>query len=247
MLAESQNWQRFLGAGEVRHTSCFQFTTFMPSEKKNLAAANESSGLATSTPKDIKSEKLAVAQEGQEQATQRAQTWQRTRENFQIIAIALALALFIRAFVAEPRFIPSDSMLPTLQIGDRLVVEKISYRFRTPATGEIVVFDPPQQLQIQGYAKDQAFIKRVVGTPGQTVEIQDGKVYLNDRPLDENYIAEPPAYEMKKAQVPEDQLFVMGDNRNNSNDSHVWGFLPKQNVIGHACFRFWPFSRISRL
>jgi signal peptidase I len=138
-------------------------------------------------------------------------------------------------------------MLPTLEVGDRLVVEKISYRFHPPATGEIVVFDPPQQLQIQGYAKDQAFIKRVIGTPGQTVQVQDGKVYLDNTPLTEDYIAEPPVYNMEPARVPEDQLFVMGDNRNNSNDSHVWGFLPKQNVIGHACFRFWPLSRIGRV
>jgi signal peptidase I len=219
----------------------------MASEKKNLAAANQSPGLSNSTPEDIKLGESTVAAQDQEQGNCRSNLWQRTRENLQIIAIALALALFIRAFVAEPRFIPSDSMLPTLEVGDRLVVEKISYRFHPPATGEIVVFDPPQQLQIQGYAKDQAFIKRVIGTPGQTVQVQDGKVYLDNTPLTEDYIAEPPVYNMEPARVPEDQLFVMGDNRNNSNDSHVWGFLPKQNVIGHACFRFWPLSRIGRV
>ena len=148
----------------------------MASEKKNLAAANQSPGLSNSTPEDIKLSESTVAAQDQEQGNRRSNLWQRTRENLQIIAIALALALFIRAFVAEPRFIPSDSMLPTLEVGDRLVVEKISYRFHPPATGEIVVFDPPQQLQIQGYAKDQAFIKRVIGTPGQTVQVQDGKV-----------------------------------------------------------------------
>lgn len=198
-------------------------------------------------PEDIKLGESTVVDRTKEQATPQSNFWQRTRENIQIIAIALALALFIRAFVAEPRFIPSDSMLPTLEVGDRLVVEKISYRFRPPVTGEIIVFDPPQQLQIQGYAKDQAFIKRVIGTPGQIVQIQDGKVYLNGTPLQEDYIAEPPKYQMQAVRVPENQLFVMGDNRNNSNDSHVWGFLPKQNVIGHACFRFWPFSRIGRV
>lgn len=219
----------------------------MSSEKNNLAAANQSSGASDSTPEDIKLGESTVVDRTKEQATSQSKFWQRTRENIQIIAIALALALFIRAFVAEPRFIPSDSMLPTLEVGDRLVVEKISYRFRLPTTGEIIVFDPPQQLQIQGYAKDQAFIKRVIGTPGQIVQIQDGKVYLNGTPLQEDYIAEPPKYQMQAVRVPENQLFVMGDNRNNSNDSHVWGFLPKQNVIGHACFRFWPFSRTGRV
>lgn len=219
----------------------------MASEEKNLAAENKSPGVPSSMPEDIKLDRSTVAAQDKEQTKGEAKFWQRSRENFQIIAIALALALLIRAFVAEPRYIPSDSMLPTLEVGDRLVVEKISYHFRSPATGEIVVFDPPQQLQIQGYAKDQAFIKRVIGTPGQTVQVQNGKVYLNGTPLKENYIAEPPAYSMEPVRVPEDQLFVMGDNRNNSNDSHVWGFLPKHNVIGHACFRFWPFSRIGRV
>ena len=166
------------------------------------------------------------------------------RENLLILAIALVLALLIRTYVAEPRFIPSDSMVPTLQVGDRLIVEKLSYQFHSPQTGDIVVFDPPQQLQIQGFTKDQAFIKRVIGESNQTVKIQNGKVYLNNQPLQEPYIAEPPNYQWGPNQVPQDQLFVMGDNRNNSNDSHIWGFLPEQNVIGRAWFRFWPLSRI---
>ena len=219
----------------------------MALEKKNASAASQSPGLANSTSEKITLGQSSATAQEPEQANRQSKFWQQTRENLQIIAIALALALFIRAFVAEPRYIPSDSMLPTLEVGDRLVVEKVSYYFRPPASGEIVVFDPPQQLQIQGYAKDQAFIKRVIGTPGQTVQVQDGKVYINGRSLKEDYIAEPPTYQMEPVQVPEDQLFVMGDNRNNSNDSHVWGFLPKQNVIGHACYRFWPFSRIGRV
>lgn len=205
----------------------------MPSEKNDLASVKQSSGLS-----EVKTEDSKVAT---------PTFWQQIRENVQIIAIALFLALLIRAFVAEPRYIPSDSMLPTLQVGDRLVVEKISYHFHPPQKGDIVVFDPPQQLQVQGYAKNQAFIKRVIGTPGQTVAINSGKVYLNNQPLTESYIAEPPNYQMDAVRVPENQLFVMGDNRNNSNDSHVWGFLPKQNVIGHACWRFWPLSRIGRV
>jgi signal peptidase I len=219
----------------------------MASEKKNLAATNESPGLANSIPEDINAEKSSVVQKSQEQVTSGSKIWRQLRENLQIVAIALALALFIRAFVAEPRYIPSDSMLPTLEVSDRLVVEKISYHFRPPAVGEIVVFDPPQQLQIQGYDKNQAFIKRIVGTPGQIIQVQSGKVYRDNIPIAEDYIAEPPNYQMEAVRVPENYLFVMGDNRNNSNDSHVWGFLPQQNVIGHACFRFWPFSRIGRV
>ena len=218
----------------------------MSLDQNDLAAAKKSSKLIEATPNDTQPAEETAAQVPVPENEQ-SKFWQRVRENFQIVAIALALALFIRAFVAEPRYIPSDSMWPTLEISDRLVVEKISYLFRPPASGEIVVFDPPQQLQIQGYAKDQAFIKRVIATPGQIIQIQNGKVYLNDRPLNEEYIAEPPNYQMEAVKVPEGQLFVMGDNRNNSNDSHVWGFLPMQNVIGHACFRFWPLSRLGQV
>jgi len=168
-------------------------------------------------------------------------------ENLQILIVALVLALLVRAYIAEPRFIPSDSMVPTLQVGDRLVVEKISYRLHLPEFGDIVVFDPPPQLQQQGYKKDQAFIKRIIGQPGQTIEIKNGKVLVDNQPLQESYIAESPSYIMKPAQVPEGAFFVMGDNRNNSNDSHVWGFLPKENIIGRAWVRFYPFDRVGKV
>lgn len=170
--------------------------------------------------------------------------WRTQQENLQLVVIALCLALLIRTFVAEPRYIPSDSMLPTLHMGDRLVVEKVSYRFHPPATGDIIVFDPPQQLQLLGYAKDQAFIKRLIGEPGQIVSIANDKVYLNSQPLQEDYIAESPVYQWGPKRVPEEEFFVMGDNRNDSNDSHIWGFLPKNNIIGRARFRFWPLNRI---
>ncbi|GAB4378721.1 MAG: signal peptidase I [Elainellaceae cyanobacterium] len=169
------------------------------------------------------------------------------RENLQILAIAIALAAIIRLFIAEPRYIPSDSMMPTLAIGDRLVVEKVSYYLHSPQTGDIVVFDPPAQLQEFGYAPDKAFIKRIIGEPGDVVQVQDQHVYLNGQPLAEDYIAEPPAYEMPAVRVPEGQFFVMGDNRNNSNDSHVWGYLPQENIIGRAVFRFYPFDRVGLL
>ncbi|NEP41330.1 MAG: signal peptidase I, partial [Okeania sp. SIO2H7] len=136
-------------------------------------------------------------------------------------------------------------MVPTLNIGDRLVIEKVSYRFNPPQTGDIIVFEPPDILQLQGYSKDQAFIKRIIGLPGQTIDIKNGRVFIDDRPLKEDYIAEPPNYLWQgPVKIPENQYFVMGDNRNNSNDSHIWGFLPKKNIIGRTIFRFWPFDRI---
>jgi signal peptidase I len=173
--------------------------------------------------------------------------WKSQRENIQILAIALVLAVVIRLFIAEPRYIPSDSMVPTLQIGDRLVVEKVFYRFRPPAPGEIIVFEPPPLLQEYGYSADRAFIKRIMGTPGDRIEVHQGKVYRNGQPLVEPYIAESPKYEMEEVRVPPDTVFVMGDNRNNSNDSHVWGFLPQENIIGRAVFRFWTADRFGVL
>jgi signal peptidase I len=134
-------------------------------------------------------------------------------------------------------------MSPTLEEGDRLVVEKVSYYFHPPRRGDIIVFEPPPQLQIQGYEKDQAFIKRVIGQAGEIISVENGIVYINNEPLKENYILAPPHYNLPPLLIPEGDLFVMGDNRNNSNDSHVWGFLPQENAIGRAIFRFYPFKK----
>lgn len=162
------------------------------------------------------------------------------KSNARLMAIAVAIAVVIRLFIAEPRFIPSNSMDPTLHIGDRLLVEKVSYHFHPPQRGDIVVFEPPPQLQAVGYRPEQAFIKRVIGLPGDTITVHNGQVYRNHHPLTETYILASPNYEMSSVTVPNNTLFVMGDNRNDSNDSHIWGFLPIQNVIGHATVRFWP-------
>ncbi len=179
-----------------------------------------------------------------QEAPASSRVWRGWQENLSLIAIALCLALVIRTFIAEPRYIPSDSMLPTLHTGDRLVVEKISYLFHPPQFGDIIVFQPPTELQHRGYTKDQAFIKRVIGKPGEIITVAGGKVYLNGQPLQEDYIAEPPNQPFPPVQVPKDEFFVMGDNRNDSNDSRYWGFLPRKNIIGRAVFRFWPFNRI---
>ena len=170
----------------------------------------------------------------------RTSFWQSQKDNLITILVAVLLAVLIRGFVAESRYIPSPSMVPTLYPGDRIVVEKLSYRFRTPEPGDVVVFRPPSRLQAAGYPADQAFIKRVIAVAKQTVQVHQGQVYVDQVQLQEPFIAEPPAYEMPPVQVPSGMLFVMGDNRNNSNDSHVWGFLPETNVIGRANIRFWP-------
>jgi signal peptidase I len=162
--------------------------------------------------------------------------------------VALALAFFVRATIAEARYIPSESMRPTLEVGDRLIVEKVSYHFTMPHRGDIVVFNPPERAGGNG----NAFIKRVIGLPGEHMRIHDGKVFVNDKPLTEPYIAEAPMYmepdwdslNMPDGTVPAGCIFVMGDNRNNSQDSHVWGALPIKNIIGETVFRFWPPNRV---
>jgi signal peptidase I len=180
-------------------------------------------------------------------SNEKSKFWQQVKENLQIVGIGLILALLIRGFIAEPRYIPSQSMFPTLTEGDRLVVEKVSYYFHQPHQGDIVVFHPPSQLEMFGYDSSQAFIKRVIAVGGDTVAVKNGTVYVNNQPLKEDYIFESPNYQLPPVEVPPGYLFVMGDNRNNSNDSHIWGFLPQENIIGRAIFRFYPLERISNI
>ncbi|CAD5916070.1 putative signal peptidase I-1 [Planktothrix tepida] len=191
----------------------------------------------------MKSEEKTASQTSKPQNQKEKSNLDKIKENILILAIALGLSLLIRTFIAEPRFIPSDSMFPTLEIGDRLVIEKVSYYLDSPQFGDIIVFNPPTQLQEIGYAADQAFIKRIIGKPGEIVEVKNGRVYIDNQPQFERYIAEEPHYQLPPVKVPENSYFVMGDNRNDSNDSHVWGFLPKENIIGRAVFRFWPIER----
>lgn len=167
-------------------------------------------------------------------------------EGLQTLGLSIILALGIRTFVAEARYIPSGSMEPTLEVNDRLVVEKVSYRFNLPERGDIVVFLPPDSLFPQGERRD-AFIKRVIGLPGDEVAIADGTVFVNGEPLEEDYIKAEPEYTWGPEVVPGESYLVLGDNRNSSYDSHSWGFVPEENIIGKAVVRFWPPSRIGGL
>jgi signal peptidase I len=163
------------------------------------------------------------------------------------IGLSLFLALGIRQFVAEARYIPSESMVPTLEINDRLIVEKISYLVNPPQREDIIVFWPNDRLRQQQPKLKDAFIKRLIGLPGEKVEVRAGRVYINDKPLQEKYIEAEPDYEWGPEIVPENAYLVLGDNRNNSYDSHFWGYVPRQNIIGRAAFRFWPPSRIGNV
>ncbi len=159
------------------------------------------------------------------------------------LVLALVLAVGMNRFVAEARFIPSPSMEPTLIKDDRLLVEKLSYRFSQPQRGDIVVFNPTAALEEQKY--QDAFIKRVVGLPGERIEVKDGKVLVNGQPIAENYTAERPNYNWQfEGVIPANSYIVLGDNRNNSYDSHYWGLVPKDKIVGRAIVRFWPPARV---
>jgi len=164
------------------------------------------------------------------------------------ILIWLALALLLRWQVIEPRWIPSGSMLPTLEIKDRILVEKISPRVTSLQKKylnheSIVVFHPPQQLVNAGYEKNSALIKRVVGLPGDKIEVNKGELVRNGEVIKESWRELPINYEMDSVIIPNHFIWVLGDNRNNSLDSHLWGLLPEEKVIGTAIWRYWPIRK----
>jgi len=174
-----------------------------------------------------------------------------TRRQRPWTGLALAGALLVglvllRAFAVRPLRIISDSMAPTLLVGDRLVMDLLTYRLRPPGAGDIVVFAPPPALARLVAEPPRHSLKRVVALPGQVVQVRDGQVFVDGQPRHEPYVAEPARYTWGPERVPEGMLFVLGDNRNASADSHAWGFLPARYVVGRAWVRFWPPERAGR-
>lgn len=161
----------------------------------------------------------------------------------EIVLIAFALSWVIRTYVLEARVIPSGSMLPTIQLQDRIIVDKFFFKhFDQLRPGDIIVFHPPASA----HSSDD-FIKRLIAMPGDKVQVQNHTTYVNDKPLYEPYILERSKEDFGPVVVPEGSLFVMGDNRNNSADSREWGFLPIQNVSGRSLFRYWPLNHFGAL
>mmetsp|Transcript_9270 Transcript_9270/g.20965 ORF Transcript_9270/g.20965 Transcript_9270/m.20965 type:complete len:268 (-) Transcript_9270:324-1127(-) len=169
------------------------------------------------------------------------------QEDFKSYGSSLAIALLIRFFLVEPRFIPSLSMYPTFDIGDQLAVEKVSKLYRPYSRNDVVVFYPPPsfiEITGEGGKKKEALIKRVVATAGDTVEVKNGGIlYVNGVPQEESFTYEHAFYEFGPVTVPAKCVLVLGDNRNHSLDGHIWGFLPVENVIGRAVFKYWPVWR----
>ncbi len=158
------------------------------------------------------------------------------------ILVAVVIAFGIRTFIVEPYLVEGPSMKPTLQSAQRLIVNKFIYRFRAPERGEILVFQYPRD-------PSRDFIKRVIAVPGDTIEIKEGLVFVNQQLLNEPYILSKTRGSYPLAEVPEGHVFVMGDNRNNSEDSRFAdvGMVPYQLIKGKAMVVFWPFDNFKTL
>lgn len=156
------------------------------------------------------------------------------REVLETVIPALLIALLINVFVGQATRVDGQSMEPNLHTDQRLVVEKVSYRFHGPRRFDIVVLKLPEQ-------GDELLIKRVVGLPGETVEIRDGRVYINSEALDEPFTPEETrSRRYEKVTVPPLHVFVLGDNRNRSNDSRSFGPVPIDDIVGRAWLSYWP-------
>ncbi|MDE2572337.1 MAG: signal peptidase I [bacterium] len=196
---------------------------------------------------------------------QRAALMRGVREWLDTVIVVGGLILVLTSFVARPFYIPSGSMEPTLQIDDVLLVDELDYHLRAPRRGEIAVFHPPADLS-------QDWIKRVIAVPGDTLEIRNGAVYVDGRALREPYLAAAPEYDLAVRnctitvdgqplsqpavipprpawqacdRIPDGYYFMMGDNRNNSDDSHIWGLLPRSAFVGRTLLRIWPPQRLA--
>lgn len=162
------------------------------------------------------------------------------REWLTIIVLAILIVIPVRLFALDNRSVPTGSMIPTIMPGDRLFIDKISINFTALERGDIIMFNPPEESGL----KDD-LIKRLIGLPGDLIEIKDGVLYVNDLPQDEPYLNEPITYSMAKTVVPDGRIFVLGDNRNISFDSHMWGFADLAGVKGKALWRYWPLNRMT--
>ena len=174
-----------------------------------------------------------------------------------LILVALVVAIIIKTFFFQAFYIPSGSMIPTLEINDRVLVNKLSYRFGAIERGDILVFDSPEAIEVErsflsrvarsvGEATgltspDTVLIKRVIALPGETVEIKDNQVYVNGNPIAEPYLPEDTTMrDFAEITVPANQVFMMGDNRNQSRDSRVFGPIPRNDIVGRAFVTVWP-------
>lgn len=151
------------------------------------------------------------------------------------LIVALIVAAAFQVAVASFK-VYGSSMLPNIHPGEYILVSKIAYFFHPPERGEIIVFHSPHN-------PNSDLIKRIVALPGDTVEVKNRKVFINGNPLVEPYTTQPPKYDFPRQEIGADRYFVLGDNRNNSSDSHKGWTVPRQNIIGKAWITYWPFDK----
>ncbi len=165
----------------------------------------------------------------------KGRVWNEVKEWTLVLGIAVLASLFINFFIIVNATVPSSSMEKTIMTNDRVLGFRLSYLFSDPKRGDIVIFRYPDDEEI-------LYIKRIIGMPGETVEIHGGNVYVDGEALDEPYIAEITRGDFGPFYVPENSYFMMGDNRNNSSDSRFWQnkFVKKEKIIGKAILRYWP-------
>lgn len=157
------------------------------------------------------------------------------------LIVAFALFIVLRTFVVQTSRVYSGSMIPTMQIGDRLFVNKMVYHFRNPHRGEIILFKSPKH-------DGKEYVKRLIALPGEEVKIERGVIYINGKEVNFPGVNVQVDYSFYGPQViPANSYFAMGDNRPNSYDSRMWGFVPKKDLIGRAVFTFWPLDRMQLL
>lgn len=159
-------------------------------------------------------------------------------EILQTLVLALVFYFLIDSFFPRVR-VENISMKPTLQPGELLLVNKLAYRLGQPHHGDVIVFHYPANPQ-------EDYIKRLIGLPGDEIRVEGGVVYINGQAMQEPYIASPPAYDGNWL-IPDGSFFVLGDNRNQSSDSHSWGFVPIENVVGKALVVYWPLDQAKTL
>ncbi len=164
------------------------------------------------------------------------------------LAVALVASILVRTFAFESYFIPSGSMEPTLQVGDRVMVDKLSVDFGTINIGDVIVFKSPGAVATACGDTVPDLVKRVVALPGDTIASIGNRIYVNDQLLKENWTHnEPLGRPIPTTVVPKGDYYVLGDNHPNSCDSRYWGFVPRSSIIGKVFVRYWPLSRIGWL
>jgi len=178
------------------------------------------------------SEEREMGLNTESQKTQPAGLGAWLRDLVETLLLAAIIFLVVNTFTGRYE-VQSISMEPTLHEGQYLIVSKVSYWFHHPERGDVVVLDPPNAQSVIPY------IKRIIGLPGEKVEVRDGRVWIDGIALNEPYISGPPTYRQTRI-LGEGEYLVLGDNRNNSSDSHIWGALPRDNIIGKSVFRYWP-------